>query len=310
MPPARGRGRGGGRGRSAKAKHPGSPPKKAVAKALVLKAKPSPKQDLVGATLAAAPNPFGDSDALCKCQDKLVLGKVNRLYVTKLKKYDRDELNKLAGRTSKLSIQHYLYNGIAQLPGSAKHLSTKFWAEFFTEYGLGGDKFVGLSELEVDESEEPQKFLMDALLDARVENPAERNTGPFVSWREHDSGDISKTDFILMLNGCLESDRLCASHSETMLAAAHAFIGVHKLQEKYEDVWRCAQDDFDHVITNTFCNTLVADEDRKTWVVAHRHALTTVMPVDNAIELLSKDRAIDSCWGILRVLKTIICVKK
>ena len=288
-----GGGRGRGRGKAV-AKHKAVPKKVAKAKAVPAPppSKPAPAPDAVAPAIVVVDE---EGQISAQCPDKCVNARVNRLYTTKLKKFDRSELNKLAGRTTKLPVHVFLYKGIQNMTGSAKHLSTKLWAEFFSEYGLSSEKFFGIAALADPEQCEVDKGLMDALLEARVENPTERKSGPFTRWCEHaDNASISKSSFILMLSGSLESDRVCARHSDEMITACQKFIGLHELNKKFPDVWQCIEGDMDMQLTNQWSKSSTSDDARTSWIIAHRHSLDPLMDVPLALEYLKKDLTLES----------------
>ena len=106
---------------------------------------------------------------------------VLRLFRTKLKQYDRTYLCSLTGRTTQLRVVQYLANGIDNLSGTRRHLSSKFWTEFFTEYGLRSPLFSGLDEIarEDPSAQMPSTELIEALLETRCDNPTQRKTAPF-----------------------------------------------------------------------------------------------------------------------------------
>ena len=98
--------------------------------------------------------------------EKLDTAAINRLFRTKLKKFNKDELVALVGKTSGMSVRRYLQQGIDSLSNSKKHLSSKFWAEFFTEFGLQSPMFEGIESLVDENAEDPPTDLLDALVEA------------------------------------------------------------------------------------------------------------------------------------------------
>ena len=109
---------------------------------------------------------------------------MNRLFRTKLKAYDKEVLVSLVGRTSKQHVRQYLRAGIEALAGTQKHLSTKFWSEFFIEFGLSSALFSQIGEF-VDgdeESEDVSTELLDVLLEARRDSPTQWRFDPFIDW--------------------------------------------------------------------------------------------------------------------------------
>ena len=94
------------------------------------KAKPasgefSSRQTMDGVPMAmACPDDAG-------CGDKAIIAKVNRLYITKLKVYDKSELNKLIGKTTRLSVFKYFYNGSLEIHGTNKTFIDSFLDRFF-----------------------------------------------------------------------------------------------------------------------------------------------------------------------------------
>ena len=148
--------------------------------------------------------------------------------------------------------------------------------------------FVGLGELASDEPVVP-KHVMDALLSVRVENLTDRKTGPFVRWLEHSDGKISQDVLILLLQGSLPGDRTSKAHSDIMISAMHKYIGQHQLHLKYPDVWASINRDLDDFITTLWAKAAVTDDERQTWLVAHRHAASTLLDVEDAVAALKED---------------------
>ena len=242
-------GRGRGRGAGAKASAKG---KKAQAAVPVPAGAIVPLERTEGAT---------SSFPEC-CPNKAYNAKVMRLYTTKLKKYPRDELKKLQSKTDKLSVHAYLYNGVSELSGSRKHLSSEFWTIFFREFGLASITFNGLSELSTCEEPEIRGEILEALLEARKENPTERRTAPLTNWLCHNDGAISQDEFILILNSSLPDDRVTQKMSEEMLNAIHKYIGKHGLHTKYSAVWGIIKEDMDALAMRGWASKVRSDDER------------------------------------------------
>eukprot|EP00969_Alexandrium_andersonii_P229823 10149800-Alexandrium_andersonii.AAC.1 len=85
----------------------------------------------------------------------------------------------MVGKQSGLPVHQYLYNAVLNLKGTHKNLTTKFWTEFFQEFGLGSALFPTLGEVQCDDSDIDSE-LMACLLEVRHENPIKRKTEPFV----------------------------------------------------------------------------------------------------------------------------------
>lgn len=178
------------------------------------------------------------------CTDKSINNQVDRLFRTKLKSYEKDELRTVVGKVSRLSVHEYLYNAIAELKGTNKNLSSKFWTEFYKEFGLSSSMFAGLPAL-VSGDAEPDGELLAALLEVRNENPTKRKTEPFQQWLAYSPGDCTQDELILALHSSLPGDRVSTKHHEEMLMALLKHIGMHKLHEKFDRVWRVVSEDCD-----------------------------------------------------------------
>lgn len=278
MPSRGGRGGGGGGGRG-RGRGQKAAPKPAAAK----KSAAAPKKAV---EIQGPPN--GESWAHPDCPDKEINLAVSRYYRTKLKRFDRDDLNKLAGKTTKASVHSYLYNGVKTLrKEKKKYLSTKFWTEFYEEFGLKGQMFAGLESLSTEEAEiNPE--LLEAMLAVRVENPADRKPGPFLLWLEHDDGSASKDEMIVMLLGSVAIDRVSDKHSEEMLTGLHKYIGRHKIHQKFGDVWEYIKDDMDMHLHSLWAKANKPDDERKPWLVAHRYECGTLFDVGTALEVAEK----------------------
>ena len=94
---------------------------------------------------------------------------INRLFRTKLKKIDKDELCALVGKNTGLSVRLYLQRGIDEKADPKKHLSSRFWSSFFAEFGLQSPMFEGLEQLVDDDGEEADPELLDALVEVYME---------------------------------------------------------------------------------------------------------------------------------------------
>ena len=289
-----GRGRGGGRGRG---NQPAKAPKSKPSASTTGVAAATPEQILTPkkndgnreAKRATPVKPPPD------CRDPDLNAKVSRCYTHKLTMFDRQEL-KLVGKTTALTVHAYIYRGYEDLIGTSKNLSTDFWSGFWVEFGLSSDMFQGIDGL-IGEDDVPDPEVTEALLQSRLENPADRKTGPFVRWTELADATMSLPTCCLMLVGTKPGDRVLMKHHEIMLKAALKCIGRLKLWEKFPAMWDCVRDDAESFLVNAWNKAGVKDDAREWWLTSHRHALSPILDVPGALDIVSKDFLVISFVG-------------
>ena len=122
---------------------------------------------------------------------------------------------------------------------------------------------------------------------------------------EHADGAVSKNDMLLMLSAAKTSDRVSPKHSEDMCVAILKFIGEHDLATKYAGIWGCVASDMDDLMARLWSKAVVGDSGRKTWVVAYRHALSPLLPVKLALQMLSEE-SIETCSSSLGFVACLV----
>ena len=101
-------------------------------------------------------------------------------------------------------------------------LSTKFWFGFWESFDFGS--VIGDLLPDNPPDEEVDTYLLDAILQARAENPAERKIEPILRWMEK-AKSINQTSLFGVLVAMQEGPCLIHSHAEKIRVGVAELVG-------------------------------------------------------------------------------------
>ena len=216
---------------------------------------------------------------------------VKKVFRTKLSSFDQLELDSMIGAESGLSPAQFIAREVrGNRNGDADtNISAGFWDRFFKEYNLTPKRFEHLTSDDDPLSNEPiGNDLLEALVYARHKDPKFRSNIGVINWCEYASA-CNVSELKLLMKATQEGPLVTRGRSRQLVVAILAYIGKHRLDLRFKNLWEQVNSDFDQVFTAVTTDKPAKANLRQEWLIGQENAL---IPLTSYESMLAVSKAV------------------